>query len=473
MKKEKPIDLFNQPKVKKSKEKVIKEPKPKKTPKSVDRDPSVILNPQQEEAIILLKEFLKDDTKNEFTIKGSGGSGKTFLIKELFKRKKQNKDEWYVPSTVIGVCVTHMARLNLMKSIPNTTTYASAANLQMMFDPESGSVYFIEKYSNHALSELKSYKYVVVDECSMFDDKMLINIRNCCDENAKIIYLGDDCQLPPIESIGDDDSRTFDLSDQYELTIKMRQDKDDHIAILGDQVREHIKGDHDISFLNDLKQQWDPIKNKGYSVTTIANVITSYVKNFNNGLDVRITSYRNKRIEQLNTMIRTFLWDDLSSFKYVPGEYIVMNEQYSINREILAYCGQSFHIKTVHIEMVEFVECYMIIVPKWNRKPKSRETITLQVPTEKGYVTYKRHLEKLRVEAVQKKEWYEYSSFKGQFANISYGYAMSNYKIQGSTIKGCYVDLSDILNVKPISNKRKLQAFYVGISRPTDFLAIF
>ena len=84
--KEKPIDLFNQPKVKKSKEKVVKEPKPKKTPKSVDRDPSVILNPQQEEAIILLREFLKDDTKREFTIKGSGGSGKTFLIKELFKR---------------------------------------------------------------------------------------------------------------------------------------------------------------------------------------------------------------------------------------------------------------------------------------------------------------------------------------------------------------------------------------------------
>lgn len=119
----------------------------------------------------------------------TGNTGKTFLIQELFKRKKPNKDEWYVPNTVIGVCVTHMARLNLMKSIPNTTTYASAANLTMMYDP-MGNVYFVEKYSNHAFSELKTYKYVVIDECSMFDLNMKNNLIKCCDSNAKIIWLG-------------------------------------------------------------------------------------------------------------------------------------------------------------------------------------------------------------------------------------------------------------------------------------------
>ena len=132
---------------------------------------------------------IPDLTKREFTIKGAGGTGKTFLIQELFKRKKQNKDEWFVPNTVIGVCVTHMARLNLMKSIPNTTTYASAANLTMMYDP-MGNMYFVEKYNNYDFSELKSYKYVVVDECSMFDKSMKNNLINCCDTNAKIIWMG-------------------------------------------------------------------------------------------------------------------------------------------------------------------------------------------------------------------------------------------------------------------------------------------
>ena len=460
------IDLFNQPKVKKERK--------KKEVKSADRDPSVTLNWQQEEALVKLKEFLNDPTKTEFCLKGRAGTGKSFLIRELFKRKKPNKNEWYVPNTVIAVAVTHMARLNIMESIPNTTTYASAANLMMMYDP-MGNVYFVEKYSNSEFSELKSYKAIPFDECSMVDKTMKANTIKCCSEGAKIIWMGDHHQLPPIETNGDHDSPTFDIPDQYELTIKMRQDNDDHIAILGDEVCDHIDGDHDLKWLNDLKNRngWDNEKKKGYSTTTIAKVIPSYIKNFKAGMDVRITSYRNKRIEQLNTMIRTFLWDDKSSEKYVPGEFIVMNDQYSPYRSILAYCGQSFRIQSLYTEMVEFVECHMIVVPKWDRKKGSKETVTLQVPTDKGYVNYKKHLEVLKAEAIKTKNWDKHQQFKSQFANISYAYAMNNYKIQGSTITGCYVDLSDILDVKPISAKRKLQAFYVGISRPTSFCAIF
>ena len=66
MTKKKSTDLSNrsnEKKPKKAKEKVVK---------SADRDPSVTLNVQQEEAIVKLKEFLKND-ENEFTIMGAGG----------------------------------------------------------------------------------------------------------------------------------------------------------------------------------------------------------------------------------------------------------------------------------------------------------------------------------------------------------------------------------------------------------------
>ena len=55
MTKKNSTDLSNKPK-----EKKLKKAK-EKTVKSVDRDPSVILNVQQEEAIVKLKEFLKND----------------------------------------------------------------------------------------------------------------------------------------------------------------------------------------------------------------------------------------------------------------------------------------------------------------------------------------------------------------------------------------------------------------------------
>jgi len=465
MTKSKPIDLFNQPKV-------VKPKKEKKPKKSADRDPNVTLNEEQEEAIQLLRAFLKSDTDFDFTIDGAGGTGKSFLIQELFKRKKQNSNEWYVPNTVIGVCVTHMARINLMKSIPNTTTYASAANLTAMYDP-NGTLYFVEKYGGSQFSELMGYKYIVVDECSMFSKGMIAMLRRCCSKTAKIIWLGDFCQLPPIESDGDNDSPTFDFKNKYRLTIKMRQDNEDHIAILGDEIREHIAGDKDIAFLSTMTQKWDADKGKGYSITTMDKAIDSYVKNFQAGMDIRITAYRNKRIIEHNKVIRNMLWVENSNEMYVPGELIVMNEQYAPHMNIIAYNGQSFRIQSLHIEMIEFVECFVISVPKVGRKPKSKETVQLLVPTENGYPLYKNYLDKLKRTAIKTHEWSEHQAFKGKFANISYGYAMNNYKIQGSTIKGCYVDLSDIMSVKPISNKRKLQAFYVGVSRPTDFLAIF
>ena len=283
----------------------------------------------------------------------------------------------------------------------------------------------------------------------------------------------DSAQLPPIQAKGDHDSPTFDVLNKYELTIKMRQDDDDHIAILGDEVRKRIFGEHDLSFLNDITQQWDPEKGKGYSITTLDKVIPSYVKNFKSGMDVRITSYRNSRIKQLNAMVRRVLWEDKASEQFVPGEFIVMDDQYSPNREVLAYCGQTFKVIKIYVEVIDFVECHMIVVPRWNGVNGANETVTLAVPTDKGIVFYKRHLEDLKALAISTKDWSEYKAFKDQFSNVSYAYAMNNYKIQGSTIKGCYVDLSDILDVKPISAKRKLQAFYVGISRPTDFCAIF
>lgn len=271
-------------------------------------------------------------------------------------------------------------------------------------------------------------------------------------------------QLPPIGLGGDKDSPTFDTKDHYRLTEKIRQKKGDYIAELGDLVCERIDTDHDLSFLNELENKFNKSTKKGYAITTIDNVITSFVRNFKDGKDVRITSYRNKRIADINNVIRRTLWGDDSDSLYVVGEFIILNDQYSPNGFPIAFNGQTFKIKKISIENVEFIECYILNVAKG---------INLFVPTSKGAPLYKKQLHDLKELSIASKDWSEYVRFKSQYANISYGYAINNYKIQGSTIDGCYVDLSDILDVKPISAKRKLQAFYVGISRPTTFLAIF
>ena len=96
-----------------------------------------------------------------------------------------------------------------------------------------------------------------------------------------------------------------------------------------------------------------------------------------------------------------------------------------------------------------------------------------KVAKEEGYDEYTSRIAQLKAEAIRTKTWFEYMAFKKKFASINYGYAISLYKIQGTTIRGVYVDINDIFGVKPLTNKRKLQSVYVGASRPTHFLAIF
>jgi hypothetical protein len=286
----------------------------------------------------------------------------------------------------------------------------------------------------------------------------------CAKKKTKFIFLGDHHQLPPIGLGGDEDSPTFSIKSHYRLTEKIRQVKGDYIAELCDYVCERIDTDNDIEFLHVIKGKFNNKTNKGYAVSTKQNVIKSFVKNFNEGVDVRITAYRNSRIDSLNSEIRAILWGVECKNKFVPGEFIVLNDQYAPNGFPLAYNGQTFKVKKVMTETVDFVDCYVLSVG---------DNLHLPVPTESGYKVYKSHLDHLKGVAIQTRDWGEYQSFKFQFANVSYGYAINNYKIQGSTIKGCYVDVSDILSVKPISDKRKLQALYVGISRPTHFLGLF
>lgn len=148
----------------------------------------VVLNEDQTKAIEQLRAFRKSKNK-EFVLDGVGGTGKTFMIRELFKRKKPGTEQYYVPNSVLGIAVTHQAVLNLKKSIPNSKTYAAAANLMMDYDRD-GNIYFIPRSGASLFSELKEYKDIVIDECSQFSQQMIDVIKSHCRHDAKVYWIG-------------------------------------------------------------------------------------------------------------------------------------------------------------------------------------------------------------------------------------------------------------------------------------------
>ena len=460
----------------------------------------IIPNEGQKQALELMKEFNQSKVSKEFCLDGSGGTGKTTIIRELFlkkavmddkpktvtKPKKNSKkvkkklsgvkdifeDEmYYVPKNVIGVTVSHKARMVLNEQLPNCITYAAAVNMTTEFDAW-GEMVFVPRYGEFRQSVLYKYKYIVFDEASMVSDEMREILQMSCAPGAKIIYLGDHAQLPPIKpKTGDynpdDDSSVFSLNDHYTLTEKMRQNEGDHISTLCDTVRLHIDGDRDISWIKDIKQMYDPQTKKGYSFSSEDKVIKSFVNNYNDGVDCRITAYRNKRIDYLNNMVRMNLFGAKAKEPYVLGDLIVGNDMYNPNNDLnpIFYNGEDMIIEQIYDSEVNDIQCYQL----WAKHKKMPIYVVKDCDMNKYYSI----ISELKAKALKSKLWQEYMTFKNNYANISYGYAVTLYKIQGSTLYGCYVDMHDIFGVKPLSNKRKLQSIYVGFSRPTNFLAIF
>lgn len=427
---------------------------------------TIILTDDQSRAVSGIKDFLASD-RQELVLSGAGGTGKTTVIYDVFKEERHGKE--VVTNDVIGVAVAHMARLNLQRSIPNTITYASATNQIMQFD-EHGNVFF-KPTNNKDFSPLRGYNCVVFDECSMVSSGMQNLILDLVSFGTKIIWIGDRAQLPPIDQSGmalNEDSPTFSVSDRFDLSTKVRQQDGEAIARLGDEVRSHIFGDQSLSFLSGLKTDFDMATQKGYGIGDIDSVVKSFVHNFKSGLDLRITSFRNARVDYINNMVRRRLWGQNAQDVYVEGEFIVSNSQYAPNGDVLAYNGQTFIVKSLDFSTIEDVYCALLHVDV------DGDDEVLAVPFGKGLSKHREKLTELRNEALRTGgKWGCYKNFKERFADVSYAYCVTNYKVQGSTMKACYVDLSDIMSVSALTDKRKLQAFYVGVTRPTDFLGIF
>lgn len=427
-------------------------------------------NAGQQEALDTMKKFLKNKSVHEFCLDGVAGTGKTTVIKELFL-KEDKKKQLYIPRSVIGVTVSHKARLVLQQHIPNCITYAAAVNMTIEYD-QWGEMMFVPKTGDFKQSKIYGYKYIIFDEASMVSEEMRIILNSSCSPGAKIIYMGDSHQLPPIKPRTgkyepDKDSSVFDLPNKFTLTEKMRQTDGDVIADICDMACKHIDTDCSMDWIRDIKTQFDKRSKKGVSLTTEDKVIKSFVTNYRNGVDCRITAYRNRRIDSLNNSVRYELYGEEADKPYVKHDLIVGNDMYApIDPSMpVFYNGEDMIVEIVNEEMIDEIPCWAL----WCKG----KDVPLYVVKEEGYNEYTYRISQLKAEALRTKTWFDYMAFKKKFASINYGYAISLYKIQGTTIRGVYVDINDIFGVKPLTNKRKLQSVYVGASRPTHFLAIF
>lgn len=196
----------------------------------------IVLNPQQEEAKKLIKEWydqVKYTEKQTFVLAGYAGTGKTFLIKHVIKDVLKIPEHKVAFITPTGKAASVLIQRGIEDAMTvHRLIYTAVEDKKRAIvdgqEVINKSVKFVKKREQLNLQ----YDLFVLDEVSMVDKKVMIDLLSY---GVPVLCSGDIAQLPPIcESNG-----LLEHPD-YNLTEIVRQSADNEIVKLATLARKGI-----------------------------------------------------------------------------------------------------------------------------------------------------------------------------------------------------------------------------------------
>ena len=306
------------------------------------------------------------------------------------------------------------------------------------------------------------YDYLFIDEASMIEDEDYTCFEELIDvHQTKIVYIGDNCQLPPVNK---KESIVFKVVDDViELKRIIRANNDD-IKKVNKTFRGIFKGKP-----IDIKEEW---KNEDYSnvyFTESRQQFLKCIKKNMNG-DGKILAYTNKKVEYYNKLSRELLYGK-NIDKYMKGEKIVFNNHF-ISGTDKYYSNQEVTIHNVMIVRKQHsngknYKVYKLII-------NDTEIYRVHTDDEKDYIAnFSQMYKDLKSSKLTtEKEWEKYYDAKLEFLPpIDYSYSLTVHCSQGSTYHSVFLDMNDISSVAYNHSDVDLErVLYTGISRASDRL---
>ena len=478
--------------------------------------PGVFANKGQREAIDQIVDFLESPEKT-FLLTGKGGTGKTTIIRKIVETLGQNKE--YGFAKVLAIAPSHKAKKVLDKSLKTDGKYpdrtqVKAATIQSAIaikldevTGEFGPDTYKRNKGDIPISEKADL--VIIDETSMVSDEMYEEILKFAHSKSKIIFMGDQAQLPPVGQ--ESDSIVFRDAKGYELTEKMRQAAGSPIIGIGTKVAENAENDvnrvanpiqesdrvNSVDPVSGSKILWESSEEKALNdfITDLneANEDVNHVKivTFNNQ-----NNKNSQSVKSLNAKIRDKMFGDRAiTEKFIPGEIMTAYDSYNPENskqeeDYVFHNSEDFII--LDVTKPKNVKIKVEVYSRENRNYPNRpsgprvfegefnvETLTLKnedsktldnimVISEEGKNHFNSELSKLF-----KTDGQLAYAVKAKFANLEHGYAITSHKAQGSTYKNVYTMEDNIMGpTNGGSIKAKNQSLYVAVSRPSDKLVM-
>ena len=450
--------------------------------------PGVYTNEQQTQAINMMTEFLNDPDSDVFVLTGKGGTGKTTVMKKVIDLANVY--------SYAGGAVSHAAKKQLGNSIGQNYSHTLAALLGIKLDESTGK-FTADTFARSKGIPIQKANLIIIDEMSMVSDAMLNEIMTLKKKSAKVIFMGDNHQLPPIGQ--DTNSKTFDLAKKeysIELTQRMRQGEESPIVPFTDIVADNVERGEDAKQYAIGKSKritnYDSNKDSGVVFTNdndkaIQQFIIDLKKYAGDPNAVKIVTYNNhlhndpESVKSLNAAIRQRLYGRNVSDEFQVGEIVTAYDSFSPVQGMQPkfYNSENFVVESVSQPRNMFIVVkskagtreFNFMVNDIKLKNDEGSFINVPVIAQSDVAKYEKAISDLFSDTDSNIKSLGYR-VEEQIADLRSGFAITTHKAQGSTYRNAYVFEDNLLRGQNRTNLDKNKAFYTAITRPSKKLVV-
>lgn len=466
------------------------------TVRSTGKSVGITYNKEQQSAIINAVAFLKHNTDptQYYVIEGKAGTGKTTIAKEILK---EFEDE-----SIYVAAVSHKAKGVIKNSFGEDTrgkkffSIASLLGLKGVNDNDTQTIKFQTGTKVPLLDNPPAL--LVIDEASMITEdvlKKIIDINSSLSRPFQMLFLGDIGQIQPIRDDQSEFYRThkdllnkksdiFNSKHKSKLITRVRQGEANPILPYADYFWENSQKEN--PKLNPTQHivRNNQITDKGSLLfsNSEGEVLNSVIKAVKNAVEkgltnqVKIVTYHVNEKTELNQKIHEALFGKDSD--YSKGDMLILNSPYDLPdtkgviensaeiqiRDIDDTDVDEYGIHTLYLETTGTA---------YSVTGQEIKDCTIQVVSRQDIGKYNQKLAELASVAkrqtnrvLKKQAWKEFWEYKGRYADVDFGYAITAHKSQGSTYDIVVVDEKDIMGTTATSNQEKSELIYTALTRP-------
>ena len=466
------------------------------TVRSTGKSGGITYNKEQQSAIVNAVSFLKTNTDptQYYVIEGKAGTGKTTIAKEILKEFED--EQIYVAA------VSHKAKCVIKSSFGDDTrgkkffSIAGLLGMKGINDNDTQTTKFQVGLKVPLLDNPPAL--LVIDEASMITEdvlKKIIDINSSLSRPFQMLFLGDIGQIQPIRDEQSEFYRThkdllnkksdiFNSKHKSKLITRVRQGEANPILPYADYFWENSQKEN--PELNPTQHivRNNQITDKGSLLfsNSESEVLNSVIKAVKNAVEkgltnhVKIVTYHVNEKTELNQKIHEALFGKDSD--YSKGDMLILNSPYDLP-DVNATMENSseIQIKSIQDEDTDEFGVHTLYLETngtaYTRTGNEQKDCVIQVVSRNDIGLYNQKLQELASyakrqtnRALKKQAWSDFWEYKGRYADVDFGYAITAHKSQGSTYDIVVVDEKDIMGTTATSNQEKSELIYTALTRP-------